>query len=241
MLMASSYACDIGIKLYSLVTSLSSFSTNNPIGQFAKYFPSSSGDSKLASSWFATDALLETLNPGAIVAPADQFYVGTSNPGSVLTNDRTVDSNVYLMFIGMAAIGTSLNRYGAPTGTYNQGTALPWETMALVKADTSGAACALASGFLNFIDGAADAVLYLASSSASTINTVVAQLKQEVFTTDTVRATYGGNAHCINDGFSQSQCTAALLRLRYRGACAEQDAAASVAAGIIGAVNDVWL
>ena len=241
LLYASAHGCNIGLNLYDLIDELANFNTSNPIGEFAHFFPSTSTDSRMASSWYAQDALEAMLNGGTVLAPADEIYPTSYNIGSVLVNDRTEDSNAYMMFIGMAAIGTALNRYGNPSATYTQGTTLPWETQALIKSDTTGAGCALASAFLNFFDGANASIGYLTASLGSQVTTILTLLETPITQTDLVRNTYGGNAHCLNDGFTQVQCTAALQRLRYRGACAEQDAAASTAAGIIGAVNDLWL
>jgi len=40
---------------------------------------------------------------------------------------------------------------------------------------------------------------------------------------------------------AQAQCDAAAIRLRFRGACSEQAAAASYDAGLVQAINAGWL
>ncbi len=243
MLYASAHGCNVGLKLYDAIGDLANFNIANPISQFPKMFPSTVADSRLASANYAQDALQAILNSGTVLAVPDQIYPGTYNVGSDNYVFRSDDANTYLMFISMAEIGTALNRFGSPSATYGQGTTLQWETMAAVKADTTGAACALASAFLNFFDGANSAFSYLAPSATGSIKAVLTIMQDPLVTQDPIpgRTTFGGNAHCLSDGYTQAQCTAAGQRLRFRGACSEQDPAASFAAGIIGAVNDLWL
>ena len=139
-----------------------------------------------------------------------------------------------LDIIGMAGIGTALNRFGNPTASGGKGTNLTWTTLATVKADTTGNACNLASALLNFFDGANSAIQYLASGTVGNIKSVLTLLESPI-------QTYATTTQCHTvDGFTQAQCDAAYTRLRYRGACQEQDAAASVAAGVIVEINLLW-
>lgn len=240
MLYASAMGCNVGLNMYTVIGQLPNLGTSaNPIGEFAKMFPATSADSRMESAQYGLDATQSILNFGSVVSIADQLYPSSYNIGSVLTRDRTDDANVYLMFISMAVIGTVLNRYGAPDASYGQGADLPWETVATVKADTTGNACALAAGFLNFFDGADIAQAFLGSNGSS-ISSVLGVIQSPITVSNPLRPGYGGQARCLADGFTAAQCTAAAIRLRYRGSCTELDPIASVAAGIIGSVNRLW-
>ncbi len=242
MYYASAHGCNIGISFYYLLTQIAASDFSSIDGIFkslVQLFPSTSLDTHLQSAWLATDALQSCLDLGPIMTAPDVINPLGFNPGSVRYTDRSADSNSYLMLISMAQIGNTLNRYGytalqSPSGMgYAQGTLLPWVTKNLMKADNTGAGCALASGMLNLFDGitANSSILPSSISGAMTsVNTLLGIL----FTT-------AASAQCMADGFLSFQCDAAIERLRYRGACAEQDAAASAAAGIINVINAGWL
>jgi hypothetical protein len=242
LLYASSHACNVGIQLYGLLDDITKASFTTPdsiIRTFVRLFPTSASDSRLQSAWFSQDGLLASLNTGAVVAPVDQINFTSFNPSSVEVTDRTLDSNTYLMFIGMAVIGTGLNRYGytaaqSPAGlSYAQGQNLPWGTLAAVKADTSGAACATVAGFYNMFDGINSIVGLLSGSTSSQLSSITTLLSTALDN--------AGNNQCTTvDPFTQVQCTAAKRRIHFRGACAENDPNASFAAGVINGINALW-
>jgi hypothetical protein len=191
----------------------------------------------MQSSWFAQDALQSILNPGTVVAPVDEINFTSYNPGSDLASDHTLDSNSYLIFIGMSVVGTTLNRSSYTTATpaslsYAPQQLLPWTSQALVQADTTGAACALASGFLNMIDAITQTAGYLSGATVSQLNTISTALEAGV--------AVAGSGQCIADHFTQSQCAAAAQRIRYRSACSESSQIASFAAGMINGINLIW-
>lgn len=239
MLHASSLGCIAGIRVLDNADQFSSFGGVNAIGQFARIFPSALRDQKLESVWLAQDALMAMLNPGAIVGPADQINSATGNSGSVLIDDRTVDSSVYLLFVSMATIGNTLSRYGAPDSSYNQGADLPWTSKALVQSDLSGSACGLAAGFLNFFDSFRVVKSLLPSGVAATLNTFISVIEDPILNTMNP-LNGGGMRECLADGYPQTVCDQIKTRLRYRKACSEQAAAASFAAGVIKSVNLLW-
>ncbi len=247
MLHASALGCKAGIKLYDVVDELTSFGGANPIGQFARIFPSALSDQKLESAWFGLDALQSILNPGAVVGAADQVLYDSNNPGSVLYTDRTLDSNSYAFFISMAIVGGALSRYGNPNsgGGYAQGTNLPWTTRASVIADTSGTACGLAAGFLNYFDAFNAIQSLLPSSSSGPISAMFTAIQAPI-----VDGVTGIPAHpCNNSGgleycktqATAAECNLAKIRLRYRASCSETQAIGHFAAGMIQCINALWL
>ena len=239
---ASAQGCNIGINLYPLLTDISTsdFSSIDAIFKsLVRLFPSTSSDTRLQSAWLATDALLACVETSSTLT--DPFVINASsyNPGSVLVSDRTVDSNSYLLFISMALIGNSLNRFGyssgqSPSGlSYAQGALLPWESRDLIKSDNTGVGCAHATGMLNMFDGI-QANLGLFPSNISGAMSNINSLLSVLFTA-------AGKLQCLADGYLSYQCDAAIERLRSRGACSEQDEAASAAAGIINEINLGWM
>ncbi|MBC7396227.1 MAG: hypothetical protein H7333_02195 [Bdellovibrionales bacterium] len=244
MFYASAHACNVGIRLYSLLDDLTSADMSNQIQifrSFVRLFPSSTTDSKMASSWFALDALQSILLPGAVIANADQINPTTLNMGSVLSHDRTLDANTYMVFIGMSVVGTGLNRYGflpneVPAATsYAKTQALPWTTKVAVQSDTSGAACSIVSGLYNMFDGITSIVTLLTSGPSGALSNINSNLQLGLNAI--------GSANCTgtDGGYTAAQCAAAATRIRFRGACAEQGPAAAFAAGVIQGINLGWL
>jgi hypothetical protein len=245
MLYASAQACNVGIQLYALLDDITNANFGDPdaiIRTFVRLFPSTSSDSKMQSSWFAQDALQSILTPGVVVAPANAITAWANNPGSSSSLDRTLDANTYLLFVSMGVIGTTLNHFGYNLGetpstySYGQRVDLPWETLAAVQADTTGAACATASSFFNLFDGIGAIVTYLSGTTNTQLNAVISVLPSVL--------AGKGKIQCIADGFSSgtagSQCEVAAERIRYRGACADSAPVASFAAGVIQAINLAW-
>jgi hypothetical protein len=243
MLYASAQACNVGIQLYTLIANIGSSdfsSAGSTFRVFVKLFPSTVSDSRLQSTWFAEDALQAILNQGAVVAPADLTYSTSFNPGSTVTTDRTADANIYMAFISMSILGTTLNRYGynvtdnpAALG-YHPTVALPWTTLAAVQSDTTGAACALASGMLNFVDSVGALVNAVTGTTSSSLNQAIS------YFTTALSDTPLSIACNATDGIPTAQCVTGADRLRFRGACTEQAASASVAALVIKAIVTGW-
>jgi hypothetical protein len=247
MLHASALGCKAGIKLYNVVDELTSFGGANPIGQFARIFPSALSDQRLESAWFALDALQAILNPGVVVGTADRVISDLNNPGSVLYTDRTIDSNSYSFFISMSMIGSTLSRYGNPNsgGGYSQGTNLPWTTGAAVVADTSGSACGIASGFLNYFDSFSAIQALLPSSASGPISTMLTLIQAPIVDGVTGIPLHpcnnsGGLEYCKTQA-TAAECDLAKIRLRYRASCSETPAIGHFAAGMIQCINAIWL
>ena len=255
MLYANALACRAGFRMYDAMNELTSFSSPNAIGQFARVFPSSAGDQKLESGWLAQDVVQSILAPGAVVGAFDQISTFANNPGSVLASDRTTDSNYYGFFMSMMIIGNTLSRYGntgsGVGGGWGQGSDLVWTDKDSVKNDPTGSACGIASAFLNYIDG------YTRLQSSGVFGVAGTALGIMINGLDTLMVT-GGSAACAASGGIYAcqkyydpvgapsagtvlRCSLGKERLRYRGACAERDESALVAAGMIQCLNTIWL
>ena len=252
MLYASSQACVTGIQFYGMLTNITNnnFATVDDIFKsMVKMFPSRTAlDSNLQAAWNSQDALQSVLGPGPVISQADMINPTGFNPGSARYIDRTADSNLFLIFVAMAELGSGLNRYGytaaddpasfgyapaVPCAAFPCTGPLPWVTKTLVKGDTTGSACGIASSYYNLIDGIKASAAILPSNVGGTLTTMIGLLSAVI--------DGAASANCTSDGFTQLQCDAAIARLRYRNACTEQDAAASAAAGVIGAIDLGWI
>jgi hypothetical protein len=177
---ASAYGCSAGIDFFGLAGQIVTDSAQMAFSGtgtgfwslLAELFPSTTGqDYKMEGAFYATDALLSVLNPGVLVLPENQVNAGSYNVGSVLTEDRTEDSNLYLLFVAMAGIGTVESRYGYPSPTnFTKTQVLPWTTAAAMNAD----GCGLAASVLNFFD----AVTAAESDLSGNLGNVLTQITQ---------------------------------------------------------------
>lgn len=245
MLYASAQACNIGITLFTLIDDItaSDFTSQDAIFKtLVRLFPSKEAtDTRLESAKLAQDALQSIMPAGTVVGAVDAINASGFNPGSVRTRDRTDDANIYLAFTSMATVGTALNRYGFAAATdpvsvgYAQQVNLvaTWANPTAVKNDTTGDACAIASGLLNMLDGIDVLSDQAPGSVADALSLIVTNLSAV--------STAAANAACVGAGFSGTQCADALVRLRYRGSCAElPDAGVSASAfGILQNVIDL--
>jgi hypothetical protein len=254
---ASALGCKADIQMFVAISKFNNFGSGNFIGQFTTIFNSDFNDQRLESAWLALDALQSVLNSGTVVGAADQILPAGYNPGSVISSDRSDSSNVFNLFVSMAIIGDSLARFGRPDLANNH-TALvqhlPWQTQGAVMADTTGSACGLAAGFLNLFDSFDEIAGQLNPSAASAMNVVISKIRSPILDgpyVDPITSTtfnIGGNSQCLTDMAADpvtnpvrvELCRAAKARLRYRGACTENKANASYAAGIIMAVDQLW-
>ncbi len=250
MLYANSLACKAGIRLYEVIDELTSFSSPNALGQFARVFPSAVGDQRLESGWLAQDALQSMLASGSVIGVHDQILPETWNPGSTLATDRTDSSNLYGFFMSMSVIGNTLSRYGAPTPVWGKGADLIWTSRALVQADLTGSACGLVSAFFNLIDGFRRSEASGAFGSAgSGVKVMVDGLDAQLVQGGALACLTSGGTYACHQYYSPgvapsattiARCALAKARLRYRGACSETEENAVFAAGMISCVNNLW-
>jgi len=146
----------------------------------------------------------------------------------------------------MAIIGSSLSRHGNPNSGagYSQGTNLPWVDRASVQADTSGTACGLASGFLNYFDSFSAIQSILPSGASGAITLMVTAMQSPIVDGVTGIPAHpcnniGGLEYCKTQA-TAAECALAKTRLRYRASCGETDAIAHFAAGMIQCINALW-
>jgi hypothetical protein len=173
---ASAYGCAAGINFFGLTQELTvkpqDLLPPNFWALMVQLFPSETGqDSKMEAAFYGTDSLQSVLNSGVILLPTDEVNAGGYNVGSVFATDRTLDSNLYLLYMAMAGMGTVESRYGTNNGgaTTTRANLLPWTTAAAVNAD----GCGLAASVLNFLDAFEQSGSSLPSEISSVLTTVV--------------------------------------------------------------------
>jgi hypothetical protein len=257
---ASAYGCSAGIDFFGLVGQIVTDSGQLALSSsgtglwslMAELFPSQTGqDYKMEGAFYATDALEAVLNTGVLVLPENQVNAGTSNVGSVLAEDRTIDSNLYLLFVAMAGIGTVESRYGGTLeANFNKGAALPWTSVAAMNAD----GCGLAASVLNFFDAIAQAESELPTNLDKTLtqlNGVTALLDKACAygcsntspDSDTVvnKAIFDPNSTWVLSGANLgTPCTVCPFSLRNRSSCTgvATDVNSAAAAGLINFLNN---
>ena len=239
MATAATYGCFAGVRLLNVVEDLISFDGDLAGSGFweflAQEFPSVStpfDDKKPQSAMNGLDALMSVLLPGIVTIPSLMINSTSFNPGSLLTQDRTADSNSYLIFLSMGLLGSLESRYGLPTSNYHKSIDLPWAT----AENTVGDGCAFASGLLNLYDG----LTYVGNNSAPS----VAEIYQTIasFLSDGLDASCTiGCQTCAALGASVS-CTSCPTTLKNRDSCtgAITDVNSCAAAGIVMFVNATW-
>jgi hypothetical protein len=198
---------------------------------------------RLQASWNATDALLASLViPATAIPLTSRVNTETFNVGSLNPNDRTNDSNLYLIFVSMASIGILEDLYGYVATTPPDKTTFKklqklaaatfpangWETAANV--DIYG--CSYASSILNLKDSISSVSENLPAGSLKTALTTI----NDIFSGfDTACS-----AACTVCGFSCAECPRFL---RSRDSCTlditttNDDIARCAAAGLVSLIN----
>lgn len=180
----------------------------------AQLFPDPSN--RMEASWQASDSLLSVLREGTYVTTSNRITSNDYNLGTIVASERTMESNTFLVFTSMAAIGTAENRYGSPTSSYDQGVDFTWTTPAAV--DATG--CAFASAIMNLLDAINEVKTSATGSLATSLNTI-ASLQA------------GFNVAC------GGTCTTAL---HDRATCTGATSQSNIdAAAIVTVVNASWL
>ena len=231
MLRAASHGCHLGINFFSL---LGEIATTNLTGTafwqaMAQFFPSTLGDGKTESSWYATDALQATVKPGTVFTPSLEINTTTTNVGSLVASDHTDDANIYLTLVSMGTIGTIEWRYGIPSATtFKKSVPLPWTAFDLV--DTTG--CSYVSAMLNILDA-------LQAVQTSTQGSHLSQALSSVIILKTTLFDPGCTAGCVTCGLVCNGCAASL---RTRTACqittpATKSVENCAVAGLVSAIN----
>ncbi len=229
-LRAASHGCRAGLGFFEKLEALANadLMTNGPWRELTLMFPSSLGDNRAESTFFASDALQAWLEPDVVVFNPYRLSFDPYNPGSLRTADLQLDANIYLVLVSMATIGTLHNRYGAPNGVGAPTTTLPWSTLS--RMDEEG--CGYVSAILNLKDSLLEVGASISQLSNSLTSIVTASMGFDA-------ACQAGCAAC---GLSCSACPATL---RHRSVCTRDlpttlDVEACAAAGLVANVmNDV--
>ncbi|MEK6580462.1 MAG: hypothetical protein AABZ55_14650, partial [Bdellovibrionota bacterium] len=242
MLTASAYSCYAGVNFFKLIGDLNSNSSRLADRQFwgllTQLFPSAAGDRKAEYTSYAIEALQSVIPAGTTVPPASQINPGTPNIGSIYSTDRSIDSNEYLTFVAMAAIGTYQNRYGTPNpATFVKTVNLPWTTAAALTPD----GCAYASAIVNF----SDALDVVTQNTTGVYQQLLMGIKTNFQATIYTACDRGCQNSNPGGGWVPSGCTVTTacatcpIGLRDRNRCTGQnnDQVSCAAAGIVNFIN----
>jgi hypothetical protein len=252
-LYANAHQCRVGISFYGMVDDFvnGDVSASGIWETVVAMFPSRTDlDTKFQSVSYAQDAIQAIWNRDVVVSDFDAFYRSSFNPGSVWYRDRPNHANTSLFFNSLAIIGTVLNRYGytsvqVPSDySYQQKVVLPWliyvagipdipNTLPVLKADTTGSACGLASGLLNLIDAMNAMKDFAQGTIAATIDELLTNIEGPMNTS-------AHTACMMLVGATDQQCDDARRRLRFREACDEDDKIAMTAVGLVFAIDQTW-
>jgi hypothetical protein len=245
VLTASAYACWANINYFKLVGDIvtnSSAIAGSGFWRFAsQLFPSSIGSDHVAEgSLLGQDALLATLRPGVPILPSGAISLGTFNVGSVYSYDRTDESNLYLVFVALAGIGSFQNRYGNPDSSFHPQADLPWTTPANVTTD----GCGYASSILNFVDAINEAQAIVPQNLKNTLSSISGSLASGIDQACDLGCTGGnpGFPGWVASGCTFSGCTVdhkCPKTLRNRSSCqaSTTDVNSCAAAGIVNMIN----
>lgn len=225
-LRASAHGCRTGLGFFEKLEELvnADLSTNGPWRAITLMFPSTAGDQKMESAFFATDALQAWIRPEVVVFDPYRLTFDPFNPGSLRAADLELDANIYLLLTSMATIGTLHHRHGDPDANGAPQDSLPWDSLSAV--DTEG--CGYVSALLNMSDSLGEI-----ASSISQLSGVSSAVSSATAGFDA--ACQAGCAAC---GLSCSGCPDVL---RHRSACdratpATAQIEACAAAGLVGNV-----
>jgi hypothetical protein len=180
MLTASAYACESGVNFFTVLTNMTTDAntlSGTFWGYFAQLFPSTLSDKVVESSGYAMNTLMTVLIPGQVILPSDLLYTTTVNPASLNFNDRTGDSNIYMLMVSMAAVGGTESRYGNPNSTYHpqSNPPLPFNDNVSKMTDEG---CIYAAGVLNFLDSIGPASAVLSSDVATILNQISSEVSE---------------------------------------------------------------
>jgi len=241
MAFASAHACKAELNYFQMVNSIAT----NPAAYtgaalwqtLTQIFQSAPGDDRMESTWLATDALQAAIGSGAVVPTLYQINPDTDNVGSLQPGDRTDDSNSYLLFVSMAGIGATQNRYGNPGPSGLKGTDLPWSTHDLM--DEVG--CAYAGNIVNMLDGINVASSTISGDVGGTLADIYdlfgAAIDNACLFGCTGADVFGVvfDADCVIPG---TECQTCPLEVRNRTTCIESTKGRCAAAGVVRYIND---
>ncbi len=245
---AAAHGCAANINLFSLITDLAD---NNLAGSgfwitMAKLFPSMQGDSRVVAGQYALDALLAVRKPGSLTDASNLVNTGTSNVGSLIASDRTDESNLYLLFVSMALIGSLQNRYSeTDPSTYHRTRKLGytsanpdgWEIATNVNTD----GCTYAGSVLHLIDSITQVGESMPGNLGSTFGTLGSALSMalDLACDQGCQGVAGIGNYPSGCSMPAGSCNPCPTALKNRNACtaAVNDKASCAAAGIAHFIN----
>ncbi|MCM2323577.1 MAG: hypothetical protein NDJ90_09990 [Oligoflexia bacterium] len=256
---ASAYACYAGVNFFQTVMDIEANSGDMLAGlgegfwpTMSKLFPSQGAglDYRVEGAVLAIDALQAALSPGIALLPSNTINPGGYNEGSVFATDRISDSNIFMIFNAMAAIGTIQSRYGVPDAGngYKKTALLPWKTATSIGLDGDG--CAYVSALMNLIDALGATAGSVPANLSTTLTTVHDTLDLGVSAACVLGckglvppaiAPLNPRSQWVNSGCNAAvtDCARCPDALRDRTKClrANDDVTSCAAAGIINFIN----
>jgi len=257
---ASSYACSANVNFFAITQALT---THSVIGSalwrtLTEIFPSTVADKRMESSWIAAETLMTWLKPNMIIPPEYATPTGAYNPGSIIFNDRDNNAGIFTLYVSMALVGATNNRYGIAAGqsfpaSYNKQQPLPWSTATLVAEDPTG--CAYAGGVMSIFDAVQDIGTIAGpplSNSLSQISQLKAAYDQACNAAcqglDAVASGLGIDFSTLGCDMTASEaaalCAVCPAKLRHRSMCVDttvpidKNPVACAAAGVINMINN---
>lgn len=246
MITASAYACFAGVFFFKMVGDIGDNAGSlGGAGLWAlmtKLFPSTTDDRVVESALYSMDALMAILRNDVVLTETNLFNKETYNPASAAASDRYGNSNAFLFFVSMAAIGGIQNRFGAPDSTtFAKTKDLKWETAATVDAD----GCAYASSIVNFIDALGGVASSVTGQLAKNLTTIQSAFETVIFAACDIGCK-NTDVSALFTGWKQSGCTVVNAEcakcpasLRNRKSCTGKtdDLPSCAAAGIVNFIN----
>lgn len=185
MARASAFACGSGITDFlTLATTLPEKNFLSVPGEGSYLFRTAAElfyladvdtlDARIEYASEAMQSLQSAVRPNRYVMDSNLLYSSTNNPGSALAADRTDDSNLYLVFASLSAMGALQSRYSAPdtsdwtkTQTLGyQGPGLDWS----LANRTAGHGCTYAAAVLNLLDSAEEVLPVVSDDMESALS-----------------------------------------------------------------------
>ncbi len=233
--MASTYGCYSKINIFNIFSDIINFPASLGGSGFweflaQEFYSTASPDDRIPQSAMnGMDAVMSIINPDTITIPSNILNLDVNNPRTLLSSDRRDDANAYIIFLGMALMGSLQSRYGSPTANNHKSVNLPWD----LPANTQGDGCAFSAALLNMIDGI-DSVLAVALVSNDNYEKILSFLKPAI----NAACAFG----CATTCAGAVTCTSCPITLRNRDSCSglTTDVNSCAAAGISLFVNSSW-
>jgi len=245
---ASAYLCAANLKFLDWITLFDgvSLATASFFTLLTQLFPSVTTDSRSEAARNAMDSLFAIRKIGVITPTAYLVGAGSTHPMSLVSADRTTDSNVYSLMTSMGQIGFLQNRYGAPNPvTFNKTQALGrtasnvngW----MLASQVDSNACTYAGSVLTMVDSMVTVVTDIGTNfGGSTFGSsmdVVSAAYQAAFGLACDAGCSGASGSGCT--FPVGTCATCPITLRNPSSCTSQvtDVNSCAAAGLVWFIN----